>query len=77
MGKKTSSGLGLPGVLFIVFLTLKLTENIDWPWLWVTAPLWVPLALGGFLVIAIVLMATILLAIGYSPEKIKERFNIK
>ena len=72
MGKKTSSGLGLPGVLFIVFLTLKLTENIDWPWLWVTAPLWIPLALGGFLVIAI-----ILLAIGYSPEKIKERFNIK
>jgi hypothetical protein len=77
MGKKTSSGLGLPGVLFIVFLTLKLTGNIDWPWLWVTAPLWVPLALGAVLAIAIVLMATILLAIGYSPEKIKERFNIK
>lgn len=28
-------------ILFLVFLTLKLTGHIDWSWWWVTAPLWV------------------------------------
>ena len=31
-----------PGVLFIVFLILKLTAIINWSWWWVTAPLWIP-----------------------------------
>lgn len=47
----TSNGLGLGTVLFIVFLILKLTGNIDWSWWWVTSPLWIPLllaiAIGG------------------------------
>ena len=30
--------------MFLVFLVLKLTGHIDWSWLWVTAPLWGPLA---------------------------------
>lgn len=38
-------GIGLGTVLFIVFLILKLTEVIDWSWWWVTAPLWIPVAL--------------------------------
>jgi hypothetical protein len=42
----TSNGLGLGTVLFLVFLILKLTGNIDWSWWWVTSPLWIPLALG-------------------------------
>ena len=41
-----SGGLGLGSVLFIVFLVLKLCEVITWSWWWVTAPLWIPLALG-------------------------------
>jgi hypothetical protein len=28
------------GLLFLVFLTLKLTGYITWSWLWVSAPLW-------------------------------------
>jgi hypothetical protein len=40
-----SNGLGLGTVLFIVFLILKLTGNIDWSWWWVTSPLWIPLSL--------------------------------
>lgn len=34
------------GMLFIAFLVLKLTHVIAWSWLWVTAPLWAPIALG-------------------------------
>lgn len=37
-----TEGLNVFSVLFIVFLVLKLTNNIDWSWWWVTAPLWIP-----------------------------------
>jgi hypothetical protein len=33
-------GIGFPSALFLVFLTLKLTETIDWSWWWITCPLW-------------------------------------
>jgi len=39
--------MGLPGLMFIVFLTLKLIGVIAWSWWWVTAPLWIPLAAFG------------------------------
>ena len=39
-------GIGLPAVLFVVFLVLRLTGTIDWSWWWVTAPLWIPWAAG-------------------------------
>ena len=42
----SSNGIGFGTVLFLVFLVLKLTGNIDWSWWWVTSPLWIPLALG-------------------------------
>lgn len=38
----SSGGIGLSGAVFIVFLVLKLTENIGWSWWWVTSPLWIP-----------------------------------
>ena len=39
-------GLGLPTLLFIIFLILKLTNVIDWKWLWVTSPIWIGVSLG-------------------------------
>lgn len=33
------------GLLFLLFLGLQLSGYIAWPWIWVTAPLWVPLLL--------------------------------
>lgn len=36
----SSSGIGLSGPVFLVFLILKLTHYIDWSWWWITAPLW-------------------------------------
>jgi len=41
----SSSGLGLGMVLFLIFMTLKLTGNITWSWWYVTLPLWGPLLL--------------------------------
>jgi len=41
----SSSGLGLGVILFLIFMTLKLTGNITWSWWYVTLPLWGPLLL--------------------------------
>ncbi len=51
----TSTGIGLPGAVFLVFLILKLTDKIDWSWWWVTSPLWLlpAIVLVVFLVVAV------------------------
>jgi hypothetical protein len=44
--QQTNGGLGLGTVLFLIFLTLKLTEIGPvqyWSWWWITSPLWIPL----------------------------------
>jgi hypothetical protein len=43
----SSNGLGLGTVLFLIFMVLKLTNYIDWSWWWITAPLWIPIAIIG------------------------------
>jgi hypothetical protein len=40
------SGLSTLGGLGIAFVVLRLTGTIDWPWPWVLAPFWVPVALA-------------------------------
>lgn len=44
--KSSSSGVGFFGLLGIAFIILKLTNTIDWPWVWVTAPIWIPVVLA-------------------------------
>lgn len=45
------------GLLGVLFVGLKLTGYINWPWLWVLAPFWIPLAIvvGVFLALFVVL----------------------
>ena len=46
--------------LTLVFIVLKLTQQIDWSWWWVLSPLWLPLALV-LCIAAIVLIFAVLL----------------
>lgn len=46
------SGLGVFGVLFILFVVLKLTHLVDWSWWMVTSPVWVPASI--FLLVVLV-----------------------
>lgn len=43
------------GILCMIFITLRLTNQIDWSWWWVLSPLWitllVALALGAIVII--------------------------
>ena len=45
----TRQGIGFCGLLFIVLLLLKVgvveTAVLGWSWIWITAPLWGPIAL--------------------------------
>jgi hypothetical protein len=50
----TNGGISLGGLLFIIFLVLKLTGLIDWSWVWVTSPLWAPLAVAIIGVLGVV-----------------------
>lgn len=45
-------------VLTLVFIVLKLTDQIDWSWWWVLSPLWLPLALVlGIAIITMLILA--------------------
>ena len=46
----SGGGVGILGVLAIVFIVLKLVGVITWSWWLVTAPVW-----GGFLLVFIML----------------------
>ena len=73
MAKNSNSGLNLPGALFIIFLILKLTGNIDWSWWWVTSPLWIPVVLFIGLVFVLIGVLLAALALGMSMEDIKSK----
>lgn len=48
----SSGGVGVLGLLGVVFVTLKLCGVIDWSWWWVTAPFW-----GGLAVLLVFIAA--------------------
>ncbi len=40
-----NSGMGFISVLTLMFVVLKLTNNISWSWIWVLSPIWISLIL--------------------------------
>lgn len=57
--KKETVNVNIGGLfttlLAVAFIVLKLCHVIEWSWLWVLSPLWIPLAI----VIAIVVFAAV------------------
>lgn len=53
-------------LLFLVFMTLKLTHHIDWSWWWVTAPLWIPPVASLVVLAVIAAVALVLVTLGVS-----------
>ena len=48
--KSSGSGVGILGVLQIIFIVLKLVGVIAWPWHIVLIPLWIDLGLIALIV---------------------------
>jgi hypothetical protein len=47
----SSGGVGFFGLMFLIFMTLKLIGVINWSWWWVTSPLWI-----GFVLIVLLIL---------------------
>ncbi len=52
----SGGGLGIAGVLGVVFIVLRLCKVIMWSWWWVLTPFWIPVALWMVCLIALSLL---------------------
>lgn len=62
-GGVAGGGVGLLGLLFLLFLGLKLAEVgqvAAWSWWWVTAPLWIPFA--AFIIFIVIAVFVVMIA---------------
>lgn len=55
----SSSGIGFPGLLTVLFVGLKLTGHITWSWWWVLSPLWISVLLGLTILLGVLLVGII------------------
>lgn len=49
------TGVGLPGLLLVLFIGLKLGKVISWSWWWVLSPFWIPFVLVMVILIFVVI----------------------
>lgn len=56
MRNNQSGGIGFTGALTIIFIVLKLTNNINWSWWWVLSPIWISILLVIFILLIIYLI---------------------
>lgn len=56
----SSGGIGIAGVLTIVFVVLKLVGTISWSWWWVLSPLWISFGLWILVILIAAIVAAIL-----------------
>lgn len=52
--------ISIPSLLAVAFIILKLCGVIQWSWVWVLSPIWIPFAL--FLLFAVVALLTTVVA---------------
>ena len=57
--RSNNQGIGLFGVMFIVFLVLKLCGVITWSWWAVTAPLWAPITVVLLIALIVIFISAI------------------
>ena len=50
----------MPIILFLIFLVLKLTKQIDWSWWWVTSPIWIIFLIAWVLIINSLVLSFVL-----------------
>ncbi len=55
----SSSGIGFPGLLTVLFIGLKLTGYINWPWIWVLSPIWISVSIVVAIILILALIALI------------------
>ena len=56
--ENSSGGIGFIGLLTILFIALKLLNQIQWSWWWVLSPIWISAILFIVFVLIWALVAT-------------------
>jgi len=56
---ESEGGIGFVGALAILFIALKLMGYIAWSWWWVLAPIWIPFAFLGAVLMVMGVLALI------------------
>lgn len=52
----SKGGIGFCGLLAIAFIVLKLVGVIEWSWLWVLSPIWIPSVIVIILLIILIVL---------------------
>lgn len=60
-----SASVSTTGLLGVLFVGLKLTGHITWPWIWVLAPFWIPVAI----LLGVLLIAGLCFVVAYLIDK--------
>lgn len=55
----TAGGIGFCGLLTVAFIVLKLTGVINWNWLWVLAPIWIPTAITLAIIVTVLIVVLV------------------
>jgi hypothetical protein len=55
----SSGGIGVCGLMGVMFIGLRIAGVISWPWVWVLSPFWIPLALGVIFLLILFVIAAI------------------
>ena len=56
---RDTGGVSFLGLLTLLFIGLKLTGYITWSWIWVLAPLWIPISIALLLLSAVILLVAL------------------
>jgi hypothetical protein len=64
---RAGTGLSTSTLFGVLFTGLKLTGHINWPWVWVLSPFWIPVVIS----LALLAFAGVCLAVAYYLENRK------
>ena len=56
---RDTGGVSFLGLLTLLFIGLKLTGYITWSWIWVLAPIWIPISIALLILSVVVLLVAL------------------
>ena len=59
MNNTNTSGVSFLELITLLFIGLKLTGYITWSWIWVLAPLWIPISIALLVLSAVILLVAL------------------
>lgn len=68
-----NNSISTTSLLGVAFVILKLTNYIDWPWLWVLSPFWLPASIILGIMLALLLGAAFFWLLGSLLEFMEKK----